>query len=487
MIGLARRGAKRIWLAAARRADLRRRRELGLLERDLPPELWDAGVDRTGHMTIGGCDVVELAERFGTPLYVVDRSRLERNYTTFVQSFRAHHPHVELDYSYKTNPLPGALRELHRMGAGAEVISPYELWLALELDVSPARITFNGPAKTDRGLELAVNRGIRLINVDNLSEIDKIEALAAAAGRMQQVGVRVTTSVGWSSQFGLSLSTGAAWAAFERARLAAHLDPCGIHLHLGTGLKDTAVYVRAIREVLELARALDAKLGIRIRYFDLGGGFGVPTVRSYSDADHRLMLNGYPPQVMDVTLTPPISTYAALIGELFRGAASDPPPTLIFEPGRSVSSSAQSLILRVLAVKPAAGGGHHAILDGGLNVAMPTSFEYHEVFPASKMNEPPSAAYDLCGPLCHPSDVVRRRKRMPRLEPGDVIALMDAGAYFIPNQMNFSNPRAAAVLVDRAAARTIRRREAFDDVVRLDVPAEPVVADRAAALGSNDR
>ncbi len=475
MIGFARGAAKRVWLRLARRADLRRRRQLGMEHGDLPPELWDAQVDGQGHLVIGGCDVVQLADRFGTPLYLADRGRLSRNYESFVGSFRRHYPHVELDYSYKTNPLPGVLRALHGLGAGAEVISPYELWLALKLDVPPDRVTFNGPAKTEPGLDRAVSSGIRMINIDNLAEIDSIQTFAARAGRKQRVGVRVTTSVGWSSQFGLGIQSGAAREAFERARRCQNLEVCGVHLHLGTGIKDTGVYVQAVREVLELARTLREELGVTIRYFDLGGGFGVPTVRSYDSADHRLMLNGYPPKVMDPSLAPPIATYAALIGELFeryRPSAADGDPVLTFEPGRAVTSSAQSLVLRVLAVKSAGRGGYNAILDGGLNVAMPASFEYHEVFAASKMGQPVRARYDLCGPLCHPSDVLRRQKGLPLLEPGDVIALMDAGAYFLPNQMNFSNPRSAAVLVDQGQVELLRRREAFEDVVQFDDLAE---------------
>jgi diaminopimelate decarboxylase len=415
--------------------------------------------------------VVGLADEFGTPLYVVDHGRLRKNYTGFLGAFRRGYPEVEVDYSYKTNPLPGVLRALHRLGAGAEVISPFELWLALELGVPPDRITFNGPAKTEQGLALAVSRGIRLINIDNLSEIDAIQRLASDAGSVQQVGVRVTTSVGWSSQFGLSLRNGAALEAFDRISRSGNLKPCGLHLHLGTGIKSTTVYRQAVREVLEFADLLRARAGVEIRFFDLGGGFGIPTVRSYSFTDQRLMLNGFPPRVMDLENSPPLDSYGESIVGLFRQYR--PPtghadPVIIFEPGRAVTSSAQSLVLRVLAIKPAPRGGYHAILDGGLNVAMPTSFEYHEALPASKMKETPSAFYNLCGPLCHPSDVLCFQKQLPRLEPGDVVAVMDAGAYFIPNQMNFSNPRSAAVMVEGGQAELIRSRESFEDVVRFD-------------------
>ena len=205
MIAQARTAAKQVWLWHARRTDRRRRSQLGMEEHNLPPEMWDATVDSAGHLVIGGCDVTEVADRYGTPLYLVDKGRLEKNYTTFLESFRRHYSKVEVDYSYKTNPLPGVLSTLHEFGAGAEVISPFELWLALKLGVPPARVTFNGPAKTVEGLRTAVNSGIRMINLDSFYEIEHIDRFAGDAGRTQRVGVRVTTSVGWSSQFGLPI------------------------------------------------------------------------------------------------------------------------------------------------------------------------------------------------------------------------------------------------------------------------------------------
>jgi diaminopimelate decarboxylase len=471
MIALARKTAKQLWLSLTRRADERRRHELGMQDCDLAPELWDASVNDKGHLVLGGLDAVDLADELGTPLHVVDKGRLRQNYIDFRESFRRHYPHVEIGYSYKTNPLPGVLRSLHDFGASAEVISHFELWLALELGVPPERVIFNGPAKTTPGLSLAVSRGVGLINIDNLNEIDTIQHLASDFGRIQKIGVRVITSVGWSSQFGLSIRHGAARKAFEVALQCGNIEPCGLHIHLGTGIKDLRTYVQAVREVLDFANELRDQLKIEIRFFDFGGGFGVPTVRPFSLADSRLMANGYSPLVMDIATSSRLGNYGSSIAELFlkyRPLRGHDDPLLIFEPGRAVTSSAQTLLLRVLAIKPTTSGRSNVILDGGKNVAMPTGYEYHEILPASKMLETRSASCDLFGPLCHPGDVLCIQKRMPRFEPGDVVAVMDAGAYFVPNQMNFSNPRPSAVMIHEGSAEVIRRRECFEDIVRLD-------------------
>jgi diaminopimelate decarboxylase len=437
--------------------------------RGLPPEAWGAGVSADGHLLIGGCDVVELARRFGTPLYVVDERKLRRDYQAFVDGFREFYPKVEVGYSYKTNPLPEVIRVLHDCGALAEVISHFELWLALELGVPPAKIIVNGPAKSPAMVDLAVERRVKLINIDGLEEIALVAAAAARHRVRQAVGVRVVASVGWQAQFGLRLRTGEARRAFERIAALPQLEPVGLHVHLGTGIKDVPTYLQAIREMLEFARQRASDSRLRLDYFDFGGGFGVPTVRPYGLWDSRLMQNNLPPGPIDTTAAPRIGDYGRSIAGLMREFYAEADlPTIAFEPGRAITSSAQSLLLQVLAVKQEQEGNTRAILDGGKNYALPTGYEYHEILPASRMLESPAASVTFHGPLCHPGDVLFVQKPFPRLAAGDLVTLMDAGAYFVPNQMNFSNPRPAAVMVNDGKATVIRRRESFSDIVRLD-------------------
>lgn len=235
------------------------------------------------------------------------------------------------------------------------------------------------------------------------------------------------------------------------------------------------VYLQAIREVLEFSNELRDRLGVAIRFFDFGGGFGVPTVRPYSAADMRLIANGYPPRAIEVDATPRIESYGSRIADLFlkyRPPTGHEDPIVIFEPGRSVTSAAQTLLLRAIAIKPRPDLGRNVILDGGKNVAMPPGWEFHEVFAASRMDQAHGELHDLFGPLCHPGDVVCANKRLPPLAPGDVVAVMDTGAYFVPNQMNFSNPRCGAVLVENGEARMIRNHESFEEVVQRDFLAE---------------
>lgn len=467
-----RQAAKMALIRARHRQNQARRAALAQDNETLPPSQWDAEVNAAGHLSLGGCDTVELAREFGTPLHVVHRARLEKNFTAFRDAFAARWPKVVLGTSYKTNPLPGVIRELHRLGSWAEVISHFELWLALQLGMPGERIIYNGPAKTHESLLLAVRHGLAVINLDNLSEIQLVDDAAREAGRVQAVGIRIVTSVGWSGQFGHSLKTGEAMEAAQRIHAAGHLELAGLHVHLGTSLKHIPTYLQAIREALDFAAALKARFGVTIRYLDFGGGFGVPTVRPLDAWDERLLANGFPPAPLDPTAHPTPEDFGRAVVDLLASRYDprrpDDCPTLIFEPGRAITSSAQTLLLKVLAVKPGDNGSRKLILDGGKNITIPLGYEQHEVLPASKMNAPYDGRHHLYGPLCHPGDYLVLWKRFPALQPGDIVAVMDAGAYFIPNQMNFSNPRPGVVMVRDGHAELIRAPERFEDVVRLD-------------------
>lgn len=472
MIGRLKAAVKRAVARRLLRANRAALQSSGLLHADrLPANLWDCSVGETGEMIAGGVALHELAREFGTPLHVVHIEKLQRNYDEFLGAFSGAHARVRLGTSYKTNPVPMVLRVLHERGSLAEVISHFELWLALELGVPGSRIIFNGPGKPREALELAVSSGVWLINVDSHEELEDLEAVCARRGCRQKIGLRVTTSVGWESQFGFGIVNGSALRGFRRAAESGHLDPVGIHLHLGTGISNVDTYVRGVSETLEFAAGLKAEIGVAPSVLDLGGGFGVPTTRSRTPWDDRLQHLGMPIRTAVPSEVPTPADYARRIVPLVNeyleqtGAAE---AELIFEPGRAISASAQMLLLSVVRVKHADREAPDVILDGGRNLCMPLAWEFHEVHPTGRMLETALETQNLYGPLCHPYDVVALSKPLPPLSVGDVVAVMDAGAYFVPNQMNFSNPRPGVVGVENGSARWFRTPESFADIVRLD-------------------
>jgi diaminopimelate decarboxylase len=462
-------------MAVARGVDAYGRRVLRRHESWPSPSLWDMTVNAQGHLCVAGQSLVTLAEACGTPLHVVDQSRLERNLRGFLDAFRRQYERVEVAYSYKTNPLPGVLRRLHGWGAWAEVISHFELWLALKLGVPADRIIFNGPGKTRESLDLAVSRNVAAINIDGLGEIEVIEDLAARYGVRQSVGLRVIASVGWSEQFGLPIANGVAGEAARRLGECSHVALAGLHLHLGTGIAEIATYTTAIRELAAFAVRLRRERGTRLGFLDLGGGFAATTVQKFSPVDEILLHHGLPAWPPDLGGEPMAERHAGQIVAALDDvlALEGPRPLLIFEPGRAITGSAQMLLLSVTGRKDLGREVPALILDGGRNVAMPPSWQYHALLPASRAGSPGERYYDVFGPLCHPGDLLFRARWLPDVQPGDLLSVMDAGAYFVPNQMNFSNPRPAAVMVSREGWEVIRTRESFDDIVRLDVAADP--------------
>lgn len=475
MLNLARQLIKRALLRRVLAEDARRRAALPAEWRDMAASLWGCETNTAGHLGLQGVDLVELAARHGTPLQVVDKQRLQRNYSEFLGAFQALYPRTQLATSYKTNPLPGVLAALHEAGSYAEVISEFELWLALRLGLPGERIIVNGPGKAPGGIRLAVESGVRIINVDSLYEIELAAEHAARVKRVQDVGVRLVTSVGWSSQFGLNIASGAAREAFAKIAAQPMLRAAGIHIHLGTGIKSIPTYLRAIRECLEFADDMRREFGITIRMLDFGGGFGVPTVRTRDAWDGRLLAFGHPARQALPGDCPSPADYAKPIVDLVRAHYPDAAtaPELVFEPGRAITSSAQLLLLSVLTRKPAADGVDNLIVDGGKNVSMPLEWESHRIFAASRMNDAAVGKCNVYGPLCHPGDIIDRNLALPPMDAGDVLAVMDAGAYFTPNEMVFSNPRPAAVMIDAGQVSVIRDRETFADIVRRDaLPAE---------------
>lgn len=435
--------------------------------------LWGFHSNEKQHLVLGGCDCVELAEKYGTPLFVCDKTLLENNFDQFQGSLASHAIRFEILYSYKTNPVPGIIRALHDKGAGAEVVSPYELWLALKYRVDPADIVYNGPNKSDEGLRMAVSANIKLINVNSFREIDALEGLAAECGARPQVGVRISTLAGWGGQFGFKLESGEALQAFDRLHRSPSLQPAAIHFHLGTNLKDSHSYRSALISSLGLARELKEKYDIRITYLDLGGGLGIPTVRDLERRENRLNATFNKPHLPpDPGHTHSIKAFVNDIARTFREeckALHLEPPILLLEPGRALTGNTEILLATVGDFKQTRNGYDIALLDAGINIALPLTWEYHEIFLANRIHDLRDRRYGLAGPLCTPTDFFLKSKRLPHLQVGDILAITDTGAYFTSFANDFSFPRPAIVMVREGNHWIIRDRETFDDLVAKDM------------------
>lgn len=445
----------------------------------IPAEYWGLSSETSGTLSLEGVELSRLVTDHGSPLHVVSASRLRSN----ARRFTAGSPAVEIFYSYKTNPVPGVLQELHRAGVGAEVISEYELWLALRLGVPPSKIVYNGPAKSEASVRRAIALGIELLNVNHREELPVLARLATELGRRPRVGIRVTLG-GWAGQFGTPAAGGKALSVFEDALGMGCLDVTALHVHRGGMIHSEGEASEYLDAVLGFADELRERLGLKLTILDIGGSLASPSVRSLSERELRLnrtFLRELQPPQPQASLG--IEGYLGLlqgrVTEHFR-LKGEAAPRVFLEPGRSLTSDAQMLLSSVLSVK------HDdertfAILDAGINLAESCRSEYHQLLPVSRYTAAPTKTYALAGPICTPGDTLRWAVRLPELSCGDTLAIMDTGAYFVPFATSFSFPRPGVVMVDQGNVSTLRRAETFEDLVAYDSAPSAAAAEHPAA------
>lgn len=434
-----------------------------------------------GGLSLEGMPLSSLVDRWGSPLFVVHGARLDENVRRFRQGPQGRSLGVDVFYSYKTNPVPAVLRRLSRLGVGAEVVSPYELWLARRLGVEPGQIIYNGPGKTADVVRTVVESDLLLTHLNHREEIALVARTAAELGKRTTVGLRVATSDSWSGKFGIPIAGGQALAAYAEALAHPSLRVVGLHAHRGEAIEDAGTLERFVREVLEFCDTLHGRLGLDVELLDLGGSLAVPTVLprdaglpSPLDPSARSAPpDSAPPSLAErVDRRLSIERYlAVLVGEVedhFRRAGR-PAPRVLLEPGRALTGNTQLLLCRVASMNAAGSGPAHAILDAGENIAHILHREYHEVFHAERWGEPPYGTYALDGPTCSPMDRLREAVRLPRLQVGDTLAIMDAGAYLVSFSNSFCFPQPGIVAVDQGRATLVRRPETYEDMIARDL------------------
>lgn len=435
------------------------------------PETWGMQADEAGHLRVGGCDCAALADEHATPLHVSDAALLWDAHAKFSAAFEGHAGSCDVFYAYKANPVPAILDVLHAAGAGAEVMSPHELWLALENGVRPDRIVYNGPGKDEAGLRVAVERGIRRIHLDSLRELERVEALAEELECVQAVGLRLSPDTSWATAFGFGPESGDVRQALERLARSRHAKFDAVHAHIGSLIRTAAPYQRSAEALIGFLAMARREFGLEASTLSLGGGFGLPTVRVQDRTDRLLQRLLRTQAVASAGRVDSLPELASKVLDTLRAscrAHGIEVPALELEPGRALTSAAQVLLTRVRDVKTAGRKPAIAVLDAGMANAFAATWEVHVFLPATKLDQAFTTPYRLIGPTCTPADQLASCVRLPTLEPGDLIAIMDAGAYFTTFESTFGQPRPAVVLVDEGNPRLVRSRERSQDVVARD-------------------
>jgi diaminopimelate decarboxylase len=436
----------------------------------LSPQHWNLTED-SGQLRLHGVSLKDLTLAHGSPLHVVDAVKLRENAARFQQTVAGATGGCEVYSSYKTNPVPGVLSILHSEGVGAEVISHYEYWLAKRLGVPASKIVYNGPVKSRESVEDAIRCEIGLLNLNHREEIGSVAEVARALGKRARVGLRVTLSQGWTGQFGVPVANGAALDAFREAILNPHLEVVAIHAHRGGVMRTAAECSTFVQQVLALETQLREELGHRVTILNFGGSLGTPTVQPLDAMDARLNQAFHRPiPVPDVSAALSIEQYLEIVvGQVQEHARRHliPRPRIFLEPGRAMTANTQMLLCSVHSIKRA-GDRTFAIMDAGINHAETVRGEYHQLLSVCPPPGGECIAYTVVGPICTPGDTLYPSARLPELSPGDVLAIMDSGAYFVPFGTAFSFPRPAIVQVDGGGVTELRRAERFEDLIGYD-------------------
>ncbi len=409
--------------------------------------------------------LTDLAAEYGTPLYIYDEATLRGRAALVRDAFARAYPGTHVVYAGKAFMNTAILQLLRSEGYGLDVVSGGELYAGLHAGFAPAEITFHGNNKGRAELDQALTAGIGRIVVDNAHEIALLSELTRERETPVTVLLRLNPSIDVhthekiatgvaDSKFGFPIATGQAERAVAAVRAHPGLDLAGYHAHIGSQIFDSRSYVEAIDELLAFAAAMRDRHGVTIRELSPGGGYGI----------------AYLPGEEPANVAAWAGTIASAVRE--RCAWWDLPlPALTVEPGRSIVGPAGVALYTIGAAKTIPGVRAYVSVDGGMaDNIRPTLYgaQYHAEI-ANRCGSGASAPITIAGKYCESGDILIDHIELPPVEPGDLLAMPAAGAYCLAMASNYNlAPRPAAIMVNDGAARLIRARESFADLVRFD-------------------
>ncbi|HET9479679.1 MAG TPA: diaminopimelate decarboxylase [Pyrinomonadaceae bacterium] len=456
---------------------------------------------RNGHLNIDGVDVLDLVAQYSSPLFVFSERRIRNNIGRLQHAASVVDRPIKFCYASKANSNMAILKAVLEAGIDVEVNSGGELFKALRVGFRPDQIIFNGTSKSDDELDDAVRAGIYAINVDSMYEIELVErSVARLQSQGEQVApariaLRLVPEIGTRSHLGLQtalltskfgISSSEVLAAFRRGLQKPDLvKVCGIHIHVGSQTPDVEPFAEAFKSMWEHLVTIHNETGHTLEHINLGGGIPVNYLRDRSQADE---LPEHERDMLGAELEPAVVLSEALrvARESARAAKAEhllDQVTILLEPGRSIIADAGLVLTTVRNIKTRPETGDVWLLtDAGYNImlSMNNYKWYYHLISASRADAPYKREYKVAGPLCDSGDVyfdIEREGRLPdyrklpeRVVPGEVLALLNCGAYSLAQMFHYNGrPLPAAVLInDHAQPELIRRRDTYEDLIAND-------------------
>jgi diaminopimelate decarboxylase len=425
-------------------------------------------INDQGDLEVGGCEVVEIAEKYGTPLYILDEQEIRDNCRAYRQAFEEWYPNSETIYAGKAFMSLTMCRIIEEEGLGLDVVSGGELHTALEADFPEDKVYFHGNNKTFEELEMALEAGIGRIIVDNNYELDLLDELAGEKDEVVDILIRVTPGVEahthsyiqtgqTDSKFGVGIQNGLAMATIKRAIDLENLSIKGIHCHIGSQIFNLESFGLAVDVMLDFVEDVKEETDLVMEELNLGGGIGI----KYTEEDQNVDIN----------------KYAEIVSNAIKEKCEEldiPLPKVINEPGRSIIGTAGSTMYTVGSIKEIPEIRKYVAVDGGMpDNIRPALYEAeYEAVVANKAEQDPEEVVSITGKCCESGDMLIWDIDLPKLESGDILLTTCTGAYGYAMSSNYNGlPRPGVVLVNDGHVEEIIRGENYNDlIVREEIP-----------------
>ena len=423
-------------------------------------------INAAGHLEIGGCDVVELKQTYGTPLYIMDEELIRRRAREYRQAFEASGLTFQVAYASKAFSTLAMCRIADEEGLSLDVVSDGELYTALQAGFPAHRIHFHGNNKTPDEIEMALDAKIGCFVADNFVELQMLQAIAAGRGETVNVLLRVTPGVEahtheyistgqTDSKFGFDIQNGTATEAVRTAAELPNLELLGVHSHIGSQIFETDGFEMAVERVAGFARSVKEQLNVEFKVVNLGGGFGI----RYTEGDTPLAVAEYVQAITDG------------VKKHFEGIAAQLPEIWV-EPGRSIVGDAGTTLYTVGTSKDIPGVRKYVAVDGGMtDNPRPALYESkYEAMLANRAGDANEETVSIAGKCCESGDMLIWDVELPKPNTGDLLAVACTGAYNYAMASNYNRiRRPAVVFVKDGSSDLVVRRESLDNITGNDV------------------
>lgn len=424
-------------------------------------------INEKGHLTIGGCDTVELAKEYGTPLYVLDETTIRNTCRAYVNSFKKFYNGNGMPlYASKALSCKELCRIAKEENLGLDVVSGGEIYTAVQAGFPMEKVHFHGNNKTADEIRFAIKSKVGKFVVDNLYELELLNKIAGEEGITANISFRIKPGVDAhthnfirtgqiDSKFGFALETGEAFNAVKKAIKLKNVNLKELHCHIGSQIFDIEPFVTAAEIMIDFIAKIKNELGINIPELNLGGGFGI----MYTEKDEPVPYENYMEKV-SVAVKEKCSQYGIDV------------PFIYIEPGRSIVGEAGITLYTVGSKKEIPNIRTYVSVDGGMtdNIRYALYQSDYTVLNASKANQEPNDIVTVAGKCCESGDLIQENTKVADPQAGDILAVLSTGAYNYSMASNYNRiPRPAMVMVKDGQPRVIIKRESYEDLVRNDV------------------